>query len=133
MSAVSVRLEMHVSGSSVKAHLTFLNASSQDAFLEKSKAIVDGSLENNVFRITSAEKKLPYIGIMAKRGEPSPEDFLRLPPGQQFGTTVDLTMAYEFLPGTHNYRIYYTALHAYTDNKDFWALRSNEVLFTLHK
>ena len=133
MNAVA-KLRVEVSGQSAKAHLTIINSSSQDVYLEKYKVFDGGTVEGDLFEITTEHHKITYIGKMVKRRTPIAADFLKLAPGAVYEITVDLSKVYEFPRGRHTYRVHYEALHAYlNDPDDFWELRSDDVTFAMSR
>jgi hypothetical protein len=133
MTSISAHLDVQILGAAVLASLTIRNDSDADAYLEKSKVFADGEVTNDLFIITAADALVPYKGIMVKRNSPAADDFLTLPPGKEFKTTVDLSKTYSFPPGKHAYAIHYKAYHSYPSRDDFWILRSNDVTFSLHR
>jgi len=133
MTSISAHLDVQIQGPAVLASLTIRNDSGADAHLEKSKVFADGEVANDLFLITAAGVSVPYRGKMVKRSTPGPNDFLTLPTGQEFKVTVDLSPAYAFPAGDHDYSIYYKAYHSYPSGDDFWILRSNDATFSLHR
>jgi hypothetical protein len=131
--AVTVELRVDIIGKRVQATLDFTNRSSGTAFLEKINACASRKIENDVFEIKSKDTRISYIGMLAKRNPPGPEDFIGIAPGKKFKTAVFLDEAYEFLPGRHDYSVRYSALHDYPDKDDYFELQSAEVAFTLQR
>jgi hypothetical protein len=131
--AVTVELRIDIVGTRVQATMDFINRSSGTAFLEIVNACANRKIENDVFEIKSQGARIPYIGILAKRNPPGPDDFLGIAPGKKFSTVVFLDEAYEFLPGHHAYSVRYSALHDYPDKDDYFELQSQEVSFTLQR
>ena len=129
----TVELQVHVVGNRVQAILNFVNRSNGTVYLEKVNACASGTIENDVFEIKSQQKRVAYIGILAKRNPPGPDDFFGIAPGGQFTTTVSLDQAYEFLQGFHRYTARYSALHDYPDKDDYFELQSEEVTFMLQR
>lgn len=132
-SPVAVRLEVSPAGGVVNATLTFKNTSDVVAYVEKINGCLEGGIENDVFHIETGGQEVDYTGTLAKRRPPGPDDFVKLPPKQEIATSVRLTDAYDFLAGTHRYKAYYSALHAYPDRPGFTELKSDEVTFTFTK
>ena len=128
---VQVNLVVQVQGRSVTATLTFRNASGQDAFIERVNACDGGRIRNDLFEITKDDQRVPYIGRLAKRAAPGPEDFIKLAPGQSLSNTVQLESVYAFPPGAGTYKIRYSAYNPFPDRDGFFELVSNEVVFTL--
>ncbi len=131
--AVTVELRVDIIGNRVQATLDFTNRSSGTAFLEKINALVSRKIGNDVFEIKSQGTRISYIGALAKRNPPGPNDFIGIAPGKKFTTAVFLDEAYEFLPGRHVYSARYSALHDYPDKDDYFELQSAEVAFTLQR
>lgn len=133
LSQIEVKLDISIAEKDVKAVLIFTNTSSTDAYVERINGCLDGNIKNNVFKITADNQKIDYIGILAKRRPPEPNDFVKLQPNEQINTQVKLNEAYEFLPGTHKYQVFYTAYHSFPDRDDIVKLESNKVDFTYNK
>lgn len=122
--AVEVDLTVNTQSGGVMVGLLFVNQTSTRVFLEKINACSDGRIENNVFQLRSAGRQIDYTGRLTKRGRLLPEDYIPLDPGKTFTTQVDLTTAYAFLPGAHNYSVHYFALHSFPDRDGFIAIES---------
>ena len=133
MMSITADLNILVSNSTVRAHLMIRNGSPEAVRLERSKVFDSGEISNSLFEITSGETPIAYIGKMAKLRKPGPEDFINLNAGQQYETTVDISNAYAFLPGSHTYAAVYKAFHSYPDRDGYWTLESNSATFTLRK
>jgi hypothetical protein len=127
---VTVGLQIDTAGKRVKATLNFVNDTAHSVFLDKINACVAGKIANNVFELKTDSGPISYSGILAKRRRPGPEDFVKVEAGKHLTTTVYLEEAYKFLPGTHRYKVRYSALHNYPDKADYFELTSNEVSFT---
>ena len=52
-------------------------------------------------------KVLDYVGPKVKRGPLGPDDYLSIKPGKRLRHAIDITQAYAFLPGQHDYEIRY--------------------------
>ena len=109
---VEVRLSVVVSGQQATATLRFINKTQQDIYLDKINACLDGTIENDVFEISTGDKSIEYIGILAKR-KVKPQDFYRLKPGEEIESKVSIDKVYQFPAGTHEYKIRYYAYHSY--------------------
>jgi hypothetical protein len=131
--AITVDLRINTVGNRVRATMDFVNRSNATVFIEKTNACASGQIENDVFEIKSEYNRIRYIGILSKRTPPGPDDFIGIAPGKKFSTTVVLDEAYEFLPGSHVYRIRYAALHDFPDKNDYFELKSDEVTFSLQR
>jgi hypothetical protein len=128
---IDVKLEIAADENKATATLTYTNTSSTDAYLDKINGCVNGSIKNHVFRISSEGKEIEYIGILAKRKDPGPDDFVKLPPKGVLMARVNLNEAYEFFSGAHEYKAHYFALHSFPDRPGYSKLKSNEVVFSL--
>lgn len=128
---VQVNLEVQAQGRNVTAKLTFRNAGGQDAFIERVNACDGGRIRNDLFEITRDDQRVPYIGRLAKRAAPGPEDFIKVAPGHSLSNTVQLDSVYQFPPGPGTYTVRYSALNPYPDRDGFFELVSNEAVFTL--
>lgn len=130
---LAVDLSVDVLGKRPRASLTFVNGTAHNVFLEKVNACVSGKIENDVFQITSNGVPLRYVGMLAKRNPPGPQDFVKIVPGQKLISVVFLDDAYEFLQGQHSYTARYSALHDYPDKPDYFELSSEDFTFTLSR
>jgi hypothetical protein len=131
---VKVSLGIEASERAVFATLIFSNESSTEtAYIERFNGCLDGSVENDVFRITRNGKEVEYVGPLEKRRAPGAEDFAKLPPGERLTRKARLDEAYAFPPGAFEYKALYSALHPYPDRPGFVELTSDEVVFTLKK
>lgn len=134
---VKVTLAVQVASSTeVWTTLTFANHSNQDFYVNKDKGcfVVNPEEKRNfvsngaVFQIAAAGRSI----IWRRFWEPTPKkDALVLKPGQVVQTKVNLLETYDFLPGTHEYTIVYSALHG-EPNPTLVRLTSNEVRFSFH-
>jgi hypothetical protein len=130
----SVTLSVNVSSHRVFVYLVFANHSAdQDFYLEKSK-LPEAPLRSDLFRIESEGKPVAYLGPMAKRRAPGPEDFVKLAPREELKKGADITDIYGFLPGSHDYTIQYCAFHSDPDDASrIVELKSERVSFTFAK
>lgn len=66
-------------------------------------------LDGRLFDVRDARtgQEVPYQGRMVKRGPLTADDFVVLAPHATQRHTIDITPAYAFQPGTHNYRLAY--------------------------
>jgi hypothetical protein len=129
-SPFNVTLAVAISGRSVTATVTFTNRGTVDAFLYEVNAIPEGRLEKNVFDIRREGQRVEYTGILAKRAQPTPEDFLTVKPGQTYTTVVPLHKFYAFPSGMGEYVARYEAFNQKPAG-GVTKLVSNEVAFTL--
>ncbi|HEV8267575.1 MAG TPA: M35 family metallo-endopeptidase, partial [Thermoanaerobaculia bacterium] len=67
-----------------------------------------GEIENDLFSVTRDGEPVAYLGIVAKRAEPTAEDFVRIGPGRSRSADVELSSLYDMSrPG--NYAVEYRA------------------------
>ncbi|AVR96856.1 hypothetical protein [Pseudoduganella armeniaca] len=66
-------------------------------------------LDGRLFDVRDARTGEPvqYQGRMVKRGPLTADDYLVLAPGATHRHSIDITSAYAFAPGTHEYRLGY--------------------------
>jgi hypothetical protein len=127
---VDVSLSVNVSGKIVEATLVFLNRGTTDVFIDRWNACLkEGGIKNDVFKISYSGGTLKYIGTLAKR-QLSPEDSVRLGPGERITAKVRLDQAYAFPPGRHEYRAKYAAYHQSTNVEQILELKSNDAKFS---
>jgi len=53
-------------------------------------------LKGNIFFIRCDDKEIPYRGILAKRGDPQSDSYVRIAPNKMVSKDVDLSKAYNF-------------------------------------
>jgi len=108
MGDVDVRLAVDGTQDKVLVTVQLENRSGKPAYVPRalaSKAQLDGRL----FDITDARtgEEVAYQGRMVKRGPLTADDFLQLAPGAKHRHTIDITPAYAFKAGKHDYRLSY--------------------------
>lgn len=65
-------------------------------------------LAGEIFRVTREGEQIPYQGILAKRGEPTGEDYRAMDPGETLWAVVDLSTGYDLSePG--RYQVEFTS------------------------
>jgi len=69
------------------------NTSDQDLMILKWNTPLE-EITNDVFRITRGPYRIPYDGIMIKKGSPSASDYLNLPSGETVTSTTEITKHY---------------------------------------
>lgn len=71
---------------------------------------LDRQLTSDAFDVRDLEthERLPYVGMMVKRGTPTTDDFVEIAAGESVAVTVDLRQSYEMRTG----RSYYVRLDA---------------------
>lgn len=62
----------------------------------------DGSLHNDLFRVTVDGAKVGYRGPLARRAPPDPKSFIQVGPGETYRVDVELTSMYPVPPGRHD-------------------------------
>ncbi|MCX7894763.1 MAG: M35 family metallo-endopeptidase [Thermoanaerobaculum sp.] len=96
---------------------------------------LDG-IEGNIFAVKRNGEPVRYTGKLIKRPAPSPEDFIRLEPGETLSTTVDITSAYAMRASgqyTVRFRSERLVVREQLEGPDLQAVavRSNEISFWL--
>lgn len=90
--------------------------------------IGDGTETSNAFfQVTANAAKIQYTGMMAKRGEPKPEDFVTLKPKQELKGSFDISSAYRWLQNVTEYTIVYESFNHFSP--DEISLRSEVAKF----
>lgn len=88
-------------GEPVPLTFTLINHAQDPLYVLKWYTPLEG-LAGKIFRIRRDGQLLDYQGILAMRGDPGPENYVYLPPGDSVTATVDLAQAYDFAePGTY--------------------------------
>jgi hypothetical protein len=65
-------------------------------------------IAGDIFQVTRDGEKLPYQGMLAKRGDPAREEYIAIKPGEATSAEVDLRMGYDLsTPGS--YQVQFTA------------------------
>jgi hypothetical protein len=89
------------SGESVNLHFLLKNHSKTPLHLLKWYTPLEG-IAGDIFDIIRDGQPIPYLGILATRGNPSPESYVLLEPGESAYAEINLTSAYDFSqPGTY--------------------------------
>jgi hypothetical protein len=99
-SELSATLEMPPrlpNGETVKLKFTLTNNSEGDLYVLKWYTPLEG-IAGEIFRIGRDGQLIPYQGILAMRGDPTPEAYLLLGTGRSVSAEVDLATAYDFSP-----------------------------------
>jgi hypothetical protein len=88
-------------GETVPLTFTLINHERDPLYVLKWYTPLEG-VAGKIFRVTHNGQGLPYQGILAMRGDPGPENYVLLPPGEPVTATVDLAQDYDFSePGTY--------------------------------
>lgn len=95
----------------VIANVTFYNKSDRSYFIYKrgmpstARDIFFGVMCGSSFLITTGNVKLDYLGHSCDFGNDIQDWWLEIESGESFSYTIPLNLAYEFLPGKHQYQI----------------------------
>ncbi|MFP5285099.1 MAG: M35 family metallo-endopeptidase, partial [Thermoanaerobaculia bacterium] len=104
--AVEARLEAAPPQAAGAASITFTltNRGDRPVSVLKWHTPLEG-IRNDIFRILHEGERVPYVGPMVKRGQPTAEDFVTLAPGETVSAVVDLGAVYAFPePGRYEVR-----------------------------
>lgn len=71
------------------------NNSEDPLYLLKWYTPLEG-IAGEIFDVIRDGQKVPYIGILAKRGDPTPESYVLLNPGEEITSEVNIAEAYDF-------------------------------------
>jgi len=78
------------------------NSGDEDAYVLTWYTPLEG-LWSDCLRVTRDGEPVPYDGPLAKRGEPTEEDYVRVPAGESVTADVELSRAYQVTePGTYD-------------------------------
>ena len=89
------------SGKPVKLHFALINKTNQKLYVLNWYTPFEG-IVGDIFRVTWNGQSLPFIGILKKRGEPSPESYILIKPEGAVIAEVNLSEFYDFSkPGTY--------------------------------
>jgi hypothetical protein len=101
---LSATLEMpsHLpDGEAVVLRFTLTNNSDVDLYVLKWYTPLEG-IGGEIFNVERDGQVIPYGGILAMRGDPTPEGYLLLEAGQSASAEVDLATAFDFSqPGAY--------------------------------
>jgi hypothetical protein len=122
---VEVHLRLEVDQGQLTAGLTFYNRSSIPVFVERAKTLPGRSLEYNLFRIREGEQTIRFVGEMAKRPPPSPDDFVGIPPRGVMESRVRIDRWYRFLKESREYEICYQAVNSTCGDQPLFVMESN--------
>ncbi|MDQ1922542.1 hypothetical protein [Massilia pseudoviolaceinigra] len=109
MVGVSEKVAVASRGGKVLVTLTVSNKTAQPIYLWK-VTYQSKQLFGPEFDISVAGSAAPvnYIGPMVKRAPPGPDDYIKVEPNGVLRNTIDITGAYDFLPGKRRYRLSHT-------------------------
>ena len=96
LSSLTVELSLRVKkGEPVLARLVFTNRSDNAVSLLSWLTFPGGRIDSkNYFKVEVDGVPARYIGIMKKRGSPTPADYVVLKPGESLTSVVSLSDAY---------------------------------------
>jgi len=116
-------------------NLVFFNLSTtEEAYLDRIKACVDGTVRNDLFIIrpvSNLNQQLNYLGPSIQIRGSDDQIYQTLPPGESFSTVVNLIGSYDFhqwrIRGVLNFITYYQSFHWHPLCQILEQLRSNEI------
>lgn len=82
-------------GEPVEIAFTLTNYTETGLYVLKWYTPLEG-IAGEIFRVERDGQPIPYRGLLASRGVPTPEDYVFLEPGGAASATVDLATAYDF-------------------------------------
>jgi peptidyl-Lys metalloendopeptidase len=95
---LSATLQMPASlpdGETVKLQFTLTNNSDVDLYVLKWYTPLEG-IGGEIFGVERDGQAIPYVGILAMRGDPTPEGYGLLEAGQSASAEVDLATSFDF-------------------------------------
>jgi len=104
---VKHRLDIETGGGKVRVRVMIENHSERPIWVPREIAAGD-ELTGPRFELRAGEGDVSYTGKMVKRAAPGPGDYLEIKPHTTQLNTIDITGAYAFKPGRHDYEIRYT-------------------------
>ncbi len=125
---IGVKLAVQNHEGMLDAALTFTNQGSERVDLVKFVTLDDGQASNDLFVITHAGARVEYRGVMAKRGNPGPDGFYWLEPGQSIAGHLRLNDFYA-LPTSGELEIRYETNNHFAQHEQL--LQSNSVTVSL--
>ncbi|WP_330985832.1 MULTISPECIES: transposase [Enterobacterales] len=111
MFAIDATLRVRQQKYNVFATVTFHNKSNHTYFISRGRMPADewgggfGVMCGSAFRITSEDIKLDYLGHSCDFGRDRLNGWAEIKRGEVFSFAVPINLAYEFLPGKHQYQI----------------------------
>lgn len=106
---LEVYLKVGTTGKAVPVNLQILNPGNVPVLIEKIPLDSSQPLPHEFF-VTSDGKEVEYIGPMIKRSPYARGDFRWLQPGEKVERNLSIEKLFNFLPGTHKYKIVYIYL-----------------------
>lgn len=83
------------SGEAVKLNFRLVNRSERPLYILKWYTPLEG-MAGDIFEVTRDGQAVPYLGILATRGNPTPESYIYLEPGESVSTDINLETGYDF-------------------------------------
>ncbi|MGD2157779.1 MAG: hypothetical protein PVG14_08315 [Anaerolineales bacterium] len=83
------------SGEPIMLHFVLKNQSQEALYLLKWYTPLEG-IAGEIFDVARDGQPLPYQGILASRGNPTPESYILLEPGESATAEVNIATAYDF-------------------------------------
>ncbi|WEF34564.1 hypothetical protein [Pseudoduganella chitinolytica] len=105
---MGVGLAVDTAGGHVRVNVQVENRGKQTVYVPRALASAS-QLDGRLFDVRDARTgaEIPYQGRMVKRGPLTAADFLAVPAGGTHRHSIDITPAYAFAPGPHEYRLSY--------------------------
>ena len=108
MDDVGMALAVDAGAGHVRVTVQVENKGARPVYVPRAIAAAT-QLDGRLFDVRDAGtgQEVPYQGRMVKRGPLTPDDFVVLAPHASLRHTIDITPAYAFQAGTHDYHIAY--------------------------
>lgn len=87
-------------GQSIRIRMIVSNPTGQTHAFCKYHTAFEG-LQNDIFSVRTSGHEVEYRGVMKKRAEPGPEDYVHVAPGASVEAVVDLSEGYAFAAGDY--------------------------------
>jgi hypothetical protein len=101
----------------VRVKVSFDNQTDHKVFVANAIA-VENDLSNALFEVKeNSGADIPYVGMMAKRSPPGPDDYYAIAPHSKHENTIDITDSYAFQAGSHGYKLSYQGTYLQDLNK----------------
>lgn len=124
-------LEIKKTDIAVETTVRLENTGKHSIYFWSVNAPKDGKASKTLFEITCNNQKLKYIGMMAKRGAPTPEEFIEIKPGEVYSFSIDLKKSYRFPDARGHCAIRYSVLNPLMDGVGFFKIESNTVVVNI--
>jgi hypothetical protein len=102
---------------SVTVHLTFTNDTKKPIKIVNFLTGNGQSPSNAFFQVSANGAKIGYIGEMAKRGEPTENEFKVLKTKQELKGSFDLSSSYRWLQNITEYSIFYESFNHFSPDE----------------